>query len=190
MLTMKWTSWYVAMAMVIAGGSPAFAQSRTMGSFGGFFTPFIGVATGGEVTEPAMTFGASVAVHEQNGWGAELDFGHAGEIEAGTLVLDATTYMVNASWVKPRGPIRPFAVAGGGIMQLDGCGNCNRPSRTYDFGWTAGGGVIALLNEIVGVRGDVRYFFSSADHFDLQRPDSFSFWRVTAGVTLTWVIVP
>lgn len=180
-----------AFCMLLVGhASAAQAQSRAMGSFGGFFTPFIGVTTGGEVTQPGITFGASVAVQEQNGWGAELDFGHAGGVEAGAVVLDATTYMVNASWVRPGGDLRPFVVAGGGIMQLDGCGFCNRPSRTYDLGWTAGAGVMALLNEAVGVRGDARYFFSSADHFDLQRPDNVSFWRVSVGVTLMWVIVP
>jgi opacity protein-like surface antigen len=187
---MQWMSWALAIAMVIAAGSPARAQSRAMGSFGGFFTPFLGATTGGEVTQPRITFGASVAVQEQNGWGAELDFGHASDVEAGNLVLDATTYMVNASWVRPTGQIRPFGIAGGGIVQLDGCGFCNRPSRTYDFGWTAGAGVMALLNEVIGVRGDARYFFTSADHFDLQRPDNVNFWRVSVGVTLMWVIVP
>jgi hypothetical protein len=177
------------MASLIATVPAAEAQSRAMGSFRGFFTPFIATTTGGEVTDPRLTFGASVSVQEQSGWGAELDFGHAGDVEAGSLELDATTYMVNASWVKPKGSLRPFGAAGGGVVQLDGCGSCNRASRTYDFGWNAGGGVVALLNDTVAVRGDARYFFSSADHADLQRPDNFSFWRVSVGVTLMWVIV-
>ncbi len=187
---MRLTYWFAAIAIVIAGSSPAGAQSRAMGTFGGFFTPFIAVTSGGETTDPARTFGASVAVQEQSGWGAEFDFGHAGDVEAGNLIVDATTYMFNASWVRPEGMIRPFGVAGGGIMQLEGCGFCNRPSRTYDLGWTAGAGVMALLNETVGVRGDARYFFSSNDHADLQRPDNFSFWRVSVGVTLMWVMMP
>jgi hypothetical protein len=187
---MRLTYWLAAIALVIAGGVPANAQSRSMGSFGGYFTPFLGVTTGGEVTQPRITFGASVAVHEQNGWGAELDFGHAGEMEAGALIVDATTYMVNATWMRPEGSIRPFALGGGGIIQLDGCRFCNRPARTYDFGWSFGGGVMALINDAVGVRGDARYFITSADHFDLQRPDNFGFWRISAGVTLMWVVVP
>ena len=161
-----------------------------MGSFRGFFTPFIATTTGGEVTSPSLTFGASASVQEQNGWGAELDFGHSSDAEAGSLELDATTYMVNASYVRPRGLIRPFAVLGAGVMQVDGCGGCNQPSRTYDFGWNTGAGVIAFLNDVVAVRGDARYFFSDADHVDLQRPDSFKFWRISAGVTLMWVILP
>lgn len=179
-----------AVMLVLAAGSPANAQSRSMGSFGGYFTPFLGVVAGGEASDARLTFGASVAVHEQDGWGAEIDFGHASDIESHGIELDATTYMVTATWMKPEGLIRPYAAAGGGVLQVEGCGFCNRPSRTYDFGWTAGAGVVALVNDTVGVRGDARYFFSGADHFDLQRPDSFSFWRISAGVTLMWVIVP
>ena len=187
---MKVMNWAAAIAVVLAAGAPAQAQSRAMGSFGGYFTPFLAVAAGGDVSNPRITFGASVAVQEQNGWGAELDFGHSNEVEAAGIIVDATTYMVNASWVKPEGLIRPFATVGGGIVQLDGCGFCNGPSRTYDLGWTAGAGVIALVNDVVGVRGDARYFFASADHFDLQRPDNFNFWRISAGVTLMWVMMP
>ncbi len=187
---MKVSNWVMAIAMVIAASASANAQSRAMGSFGGYFTPFLGVTTGGAVTEPRLTFGASVAVQEQDGWGAELDVAHAGDVEAGSVVLDATTYMVNASWVRPAGLIRPFATAGAGVIQLDGCNACNRPSRTYDLGWTAGAGVFALASEFVAVRGDARYFFTSADHFDLQRPDNVSFWRVSVGVSLMWVMLP
>jgi hypothetical protein len=187
---MQVTKSVMAVALVLAASATAQGQSRAMGSFGGYFTPYLGVVTGGEVTEPRLTFGASVAVQEQSGWGAELDVAHAGDVESGALALNATTYMINASWVKPEGTIRPFAVAGAGIVQLEGCGSCNRASTTYDLGWTAGGGLFALINEYVAVRGDARYYFASADHFDLQRPDNFSFWRVSAGVTLMWVMVP
>lgn len=187
---MKLTYWLTSIVLVVAASGSAQAQSRAMGSFGGYFTPFVGVTTGGEVSEPRINFGASIAVQEQNGWGAELDFGHSSDVEAGALVLNATTYMVNASWMRPVGVIRPFAIAGGGVVQLDGCGNCGRPSRTFDLGWTVGAGVLARANDWIGVRGDARYFFASADHFDLQRPDNFSFWRISAGVTLMWVMLP
>jgi opacity protein-like surface antigen len=183
----------MAIAFVLIGthASGADAQSRAMGSFGGFFTPFLGLATGGDVSEPRMTFGASVSVQEQDGWGAELDFGHAADTESGVQVVDLSTYMVNAAWIKPDGRIRPFGVAGAGVMQLSGCdAACSRTATTHDFGWTAGGGVMALLNDAIGVRGDVRYFFSSADRDELNLPDNFSFWRVSVGATLMWTILP
>jgi hypothetical protein len=188
---MKVDHWVVAIAMLCVSASSAPAQSRAMGSFAGFFTPFLGVTTGGEVTQANVALGASVSVQEQDGWGAELDFAHAGDSEAGGQVLDLTTYMVNASWIRPGGAIRPFGVAGGGVMQIEGCdAPCTRAATTYDFGITAGGGVMALLNDSIGVRGDVRYFFSGADHVDLRRPDNFSFWRASIGVTLMWAILP
>ena len=187
---MEITRSIAALALVLAGASTTQAQS-SMGSFGGYFTPFVGAAAGGEVTRATMLFGASVSVQEQDGWGAELDFAHADGTEAGGQELDVTTYMVNASWIKPRGIIRPFAVAGGGVMQINGCdAPCSRAARTYDFGLTGGGGVVAALNDSVGVRGDVRYFFAGADHVDLGRPDNFGFWRVSLGVTLMWAILP
>lgn len=183
------TSVFIAIAVLIA--ADARAQSRSMGTFQGLFTPHLGAAVGGDVTDARITLGASVAVHEQDGWGAELDFGHAADAGAGRQELDLTTYMVSASWLKPGGTIRPFGLGGIGIMQVNGCDTpCQRPSRTYDLGFTAGGGVMVTLNEFVGVRGDLRYVFASADHPDLQRPDNLDFWRISIGMTLRWAIVP
>ena len=180
-----------ALALVVLTASNGFAQSRSMGSFRGLFIPHVGAAIGGEVSEAKGTLGVSVAVQEQDGWGAELDLGHTADALSGVQILDLTTYMVNASWVRPVGVIRPFGIAGGGIMQISGCDSpCNRPATTYDFGLNFGGGVFALLNDTFGVRGDVRYFFASADHPDLRRPDNFGFWRISLGATLMWAIVP
>lgn len=181
----------VFLLIVLLSAANAHAQSRSMGTFLGSFTPHLGVTTGGDVTGARLTFGASVAVHEQDGWGAELDFGRASDTEAGPLVLDLTTYTVNASWVRPTGSIRPFGLGGFGVMQVTGCtAPCTRASTTYDLGLTAGGGVLAVINDWIGVRGDARFFFASADHFDLGRPDNLNFWRVSAGVTLMWAITP
>jgi len=180
-----------ALALVALTASDGFAQSRAMGSFRGLFTAHIGAATGDDVSEPRLTAGASVSVQEQTGWGAELDFGRTSDASSGAQVLDLTTYMANAAWVRPAGSIRPFGIAGAGIMQINGCDTpCTRAATTYDFGLTVGGGVLALLNDAVGVRGDARYFFASADHPDLRRPDNFGFWRISIGATLMWAIIP
>lgn len=42
----------------------------------------------------------------------------------------------------------------------------------------------------IGVRGDALYFWSGASRDDLQRPDSFSCWRISGGVTFLWDILP
>jgi hypothetical protein len=177
--------------IALAIGVEARAQSRAMGTFQGLFTPHIGASTGGDVTSARFTWGASVAVHEQDGWGAELDFGRADDAQAGNQILDLTTYMVNISWMPPRGQFRPFAFGGIGVINANGCdAPCTVAASTYDLGWTFGGGVLARLNDIIGFRGDVRYFFASADHPDLNRPDNLDFWRASIGVTLMWAIVP
>lgn len=188
---MKINCGLAALALVALAASDGFAQSRSMGSFRGLFTAHVGAVTGGEVAEAKGTLGASVSVQEQDGWGAELDVGRTSKVLAGVQILDLTTYMLNASWVKRDGFVRPFGTAGAGIMHLDGCDSpCNRPASTYDFGLTAGGGVLAVLNDAMAVRGDVRYFFASADHPDLRRPDNFSFWRISVGMTFMWAIIP
>ena len=181
----------VFFVIALLAAAPAQAQSRSMGTFQGLFTPHLGATVGGDVTQARITFGMSVAVQEQDGWGAELDFGRATDTAAGNQILDLTTYMVNAVWMRPTGVIKPFGLAGIGVLQANGCpAPCNRPATTYDLGWTAGGGVLTVLNEWIGVRGDVRFFFASADHPDLGRPDNLDFWRVSMGVTLMWSILP
>jgi opacity protein-like surface antigen len=180
-----------ALAFVALTASDGVAQSRAMGSFRGLFTAHVGAAAGGEVSDPRGTLGLSVSVQEQDGWGAELDFGRTSDAVSGVQILDLTTYMVNAAWIRPEGFIRPFGIAGAGILQINGCDTpCNRPANTYDLGLTFGGGVLAVLNDTVGVRGDARYFFASADHPDLRRPDNFGFWRISVGATLMWAIAP
>jgi opacity protein-like surface antigen len=181
----------VFFVIALLAAAQAQAQSRAMGSFQGSLTPHLGASVGGDVSRARITPGVSVAVHEQDGWGAELDFGRASDTAVGPLSLDLTTYMVSASWMRPSGAIRPFGLGGVGVMQVNGCpAPCTRPSTTYDLGWTAGGGVMTRLNDWIGVRGDLRYFFASADHFDLGRPDNLNFWRVSMGVTLMWAILP
>jgi opacity protein-like surface antigen len=163
----------------------------TFGTFKGYLTGHIGVVSGGDVTSERTAAGASVGVYESNGWGAEIDFGRATDVAINTHPLNLTSYMVNAGWVKPSGVLRPFAGAGAGIMQVDGCGSpCGSSSRTYDLGMSVGGGAVVAVNEYVGFRADARYLVSFADHPELARPDNLRFWRLSVGATFMWVIVP
>ena len=177
-------------ALCVAGAIEASAQS-SRGTYTGFLTGHVGAVTGGDVSEPRATLGVSVAVHEQTGWGAEIDFGHASDAAAARQVLDVTSYMVNAIWARPEGLIRPFGLAGAGILQVNGCDSpCNIPARTYDLGVSAGGGAFVTLNDVAALRADLRYFWASADHVDLRRPDNFNYWRVTFGATFIWALAP
>lgn len=175
----------------LVGVTAGEASAQAMSSFKGYFTGHVGGVTAGDVTDGVTSLGASVSVQEGSGWGAELDFGHAGDVGAEGQVLDVNTYLVNAAWVSPAGRIRPFGVGGFGVMQVDGCGApCSRSATTYDLGLSIGGGVYAVLNDWAAVRGDARYLWTSADHPDLGRPDGLKFWRVTAGFTFMWAVLP
>jgi opacity protein-like surface antigen len=191
LLIMKRVVAFAAFVIILAGADHAQAQSIRMGTFRGFLTGHVGLAAGGELSDPRLTAGGSVSVQEQDGWGAELDFGRADDALASGQELDITTYMVNGSWVRPTGHFRPFGVLGGGLMQIHGCGaTCSTSQTTYDLGFTLGAGVIALVNDAFGVRGDARYLFTSADHPELNRPERFGFWRFSIGATFSWAIVP
>jgi hypothetical protein len=175
---------------IAAGANEARAQ-QAAGSFTGFLTGHVGASTGGDLSSARATFGASVAVHEDSGWGAEIDLGHASDATAGLQVLDVTSYMVNAIWMRPAGLIRPFGLAGAGILQVNGCdAPCNRPARTYDLGLNAGGGAFVMISDAAALRADARYIFSAADHPDLSRPANFNYWRVTIGATFIWAMAP
>lgn len=177
-------------AVVLAAATRAHAQS-SMDAFHGYLTGQAAWATGGDVTSPAFTPAFTVSVQEYNGWGAEFDFGYSADADAGLQEVDLATYMFNANFIQPRGRWRPFVSAGVGVMQIDGCNTpCSRAAKTYDLGINGGGGLFYTMNDIVAVRGDLRYFKSFAEHPDLQRPDGFGFFRLSVGVTFQWTILP
>jgi len=179
-----------AVAMLAINVVDARAQVGT-GTFTGFVTGHVGAITGGDLSDPGATLGASVAVHEETGWGAEIDFGHTSDVLAGGQILDVTSWMVNAVWVRPNGLIRPFGSGGAGVLQVNGCdAPCNIPARTFDFGLSVGGGTYVTFSDVAALRGDVRYFWASGDHPDLRRPDNFNYWRASFGVTFMWALAP
>lgn len=185
MRRMVWALVAVALSVVDA------SAQMSMGSFKGYLTGHVGAIGGPDLSERKLAGGGSVSVQEANGWGAEFDFGHTTDVVSGAQILDVTSYMFNGAWIKPTGLIRPFALAGGGVLQVNGCdAPCTRAARTYDFGLSAGGGAYVAIHDMFGIRADARYFYSSADHADLRRPSDFSFWRVSLGATFMWTIAP
>ena len=168
------------------------ARAQTgIGVFNGALTGHVGAITGGDISEARSTLGVSVAVHEDNGWGAEFDFGHTADVLAGRQILDVTSYMVNATFASQEGRIRPFAIVGAGVLQVNGCDSpCNVAARTYDFGLNVGAGAFFVLKDYAALRADARYIFSGADHPDLNRPNNFNYWRLSFGATYKWAIAP
>lgn len=182
----KILSWTLAILAVTAADARA---QMTMGTFRGYLTAHVGAISGSDLTNERPAIGGSVAVQEATGWGAELDVAHSKDAVFGQQSLDVTTYMLNGSWVRPQGMVRPFGLAGAGVMQVNGCRiTCSSTARTYDLGLNAGAGAFVVLHDSVAVRADARYFYTGADHPDLGRPSQLTFWRLSIGATFMWAL--
>lgn len=185
--------------------APATASAQSW-----FFSPYIGGNFGGsadfgdfpdddDAVERRMDFGATI------GWnpsvvGFEIDLGYSPnffEDTAGDRNFEfgdnnVTTLMGNLLLSAPGGGFRPYASAGLGLIRSSvssGTGLFNDLS-TNDLGINIGGGVNAQFTDMVGVRGDLRYFRSLQDNvsdneFDLSL-GSFDFWRGSVGLTFRW----
>jgi hypothetical protein len=181
--------WIVAAAAAAGiNAAPAAAQG---GVYNGQLSVQLGGTSGGDMPSASVTPSLSVAVHETTGWGAELDFGFANGKPTLANELDLTTYMVNITWLAPSGIVRPYGVGGAGVIQVHGCFfPCPSIATVYDIGVNFGGGALYTINDLIGVRGDVRYFIAPGDKSGFTRPGNYSFWRVSAGVTIHWSITP
>lgn len=179
-------------ALTLVGILAAATVEAQPALYTGLLTPHIGTSAGGDVRERGVTPGLSVAVLDPSGIGAEVDLGHSRRVDAERFSESAvTSLMVNAIGMWMRFPVRPFVVAGAGLLRVrtsipDGV---VLTSRT-DWGFQGGAGAIYQFSEIVGVRGDVRYFRYFQRHPDLPLLDNgfFDFWRTSVGVTLAWSI--
>ncbi len=158
----------------------------------GMITGHVGVASGGDVRDKGLTLSASISVIEASGLGAEIDLGHTRQFDDSSFAESGvTTLMVNAVGMSPNEVVRPFVGGGVGLLRtraalLDGQTVVNRT----DWGFNLGGGVLYMINEAVGIRGDVRYFRYFQRHDDLPLVDSgfFDFWRTSVGISYAWPI--
>lgn len=171
----------------------AHAQSGSQG-FTGFATVSLGGVHAGDVRDGGLALNVSTAIVESSGWGVELDLGHSGAFDGARFVESSlTTLVLNAMgmWRDPTALIRPYAVGGVGLLRSQVCiSDCQVSLSRTDWGFDGGAGVFVVFNEIVGVRGDVRYFRFREIHIDvpLTTGDFFSFWRTSVGVTVSWPI--
>ncbi|MBA2356578.1 MAG: outer membrane beta-barrel protein [Acidobacteria bacterium] len=163
-------------------------------------TPFIGAAFGDGVAQaPKLDVGASV------GWmgtviGVEVDVSHRPGFYGVTDVPDfllgessVTTVMFNGLVGVPfggLGRLRPYGAAGAGWVRarIGGDSGFIRANEG-SVGFNVGGGLLSMVTDHLGVRGDVRYFRSlrvldgESEFFNLGN-EKLSFWRATAGLTI------
>ena len=153
-------------AMTLASAPAAHAQ--------GFIAPFIGYDFGGDsgcfdVDDcEDKNLNAGVAFGSMgNVLGSELEFGYARNFfgEAPGYSSSVLTIMGNAMLVPKLGPVRPYVLAGMGLIKT----NVElEPSSLLEsdnnhFGWNVGGGLLVFFGDHVGIRGDIRYFHAFQD---------------------------
>lgn len=178
-----------ALACLLAPAAAA-AQART--AITGLATAFIGVVAGGDAADAGWTPGGAVTVIEVNGLGAEVDVSHAREFDNDRFVesgITTLTFNAAAVWSDPVARVRPYVVAGLGLIRVRACvADCRLATSRTDLGFDAGAGVFVVRDEFVGIRGDVRYYRYLQRHEDLPLTDSgfFDFWRATVGITFSW----
>ena len=169
-----------AAVVLLAAPRPAAAQI-SLGPIVGAATAHIGPAIGTDDRGTSLSVGGSVAVVESTGWGAEFEAGFANNDDGRTGGLDVQSYMFGLIGVWPSGRLRPFGTFSGGVIRAHTCDNgCTTPSSWTDWGLSGGGGAYYFFNELVGLRGEARYFST------VGRENGVGFWRITVGATILW----
>ena len=179
------TTGVLALALVIGAARVANAQVR--------LTPFAGVTFGDDA--PATKFNAGAGLTFMGRIvGFEFDFGYSpdffGEETDFALIGDSnvTTFTGNLVIGPSTGRVQPYGVVGLGLVRsrISDAEDLFDDVTTNDFGFNVGGGVIGMLNDRVGVRGDLRYFRSLQDNESDNDLDvavgRFGFWRFTTGL--------
>ena len=176
------------------------------------FTPFLGwnfgssadvSGTGGpgfkDKFEKKINYGASLMSMGSGAVGFEIDFGYSPNFfETSTTASgfqfasssNVTTLTGNLVIGANAGPVRPYAVAGVGLLRtrvqdVDETFDVNSKN---DFGFDVGGGVMGFFSDNVGLRGDIRYFRGFRGTSDSDNPTGialgdFRFWRGSLGVS-------
>ena len=166
------------------------------------FTPNIGTTFGGAADgREHLTYGASIGWMGAGIVGWEADFQFTPEFfEPNDTDVDffgssnVFTVMGNAIVGIPvggqsGGGIRPFFIAGVGLIQQNTDSDEALDIDSNEFGFNLGGGVMGFFNDNVGLRGDVRYvrsFEEADDNLVTIGIGDFDFWRANVGVVFRW----
>jgi len=178
-----------AAAIVAASSKPAAAQLSV--------TPFVGSTFAADAPKAKLATGFA-ATYMGRFAGVEAELGYSPDFFA----EDANTSLVGDSNVTSvmgtllvgygRARVKPYAAIGAGLLRsrVAGADALFDDVSTNNFGFNVGAGATALLNEHIGLRGDVRYFRSLTDddpdgNFDLA-VGNFDFWRAYGGLTFSF----
>jgi opacity protein-like surface antigen len=158
--------------------------------FSGLLTGHLGPAAGGDVRDWTLMPGAAMAVLDESGLGLEIDASHAGDFDD-TQFSDSsiTTVTLGVLALYPHERFRPFVIGGAGVVRTRAVVLPELASTTQtDTVWHAGGGLLYMVNEAFGVRGDIRYFrqFGRQQVLPLGANETLDFIRISVGVSYSW----
>lgn len=156
----------LAVLFVVGTASDLRAQS--------FISPLIGFNFGGDSGCPTVSgcedkrLNAGVGIGRLGpvvGFETELAYAKDFFGSAPGYTSSVLTVMGNVMLVPDLGPVRPYVLAGLGLIKshvaLTPEGLLSADNN--DLGWDVGGGLFIFFGEHVGVRGDIRYFHSFQD---------------------------
>lgn len=158
-------------AAVVGLATLAFSVVTRDASAQGFISPIFGYNFGGDAGCPEVTDCEDKRLNIGVGFGTMGPVvGFEGEIgfvdnffgESPEFESDVMTIMGNFMLVPKLGPVRPYGTVGFGIIKTNAefTADSLLDTDATDFGWNAGGGVMVLFGDHVGIRGDIRYFHS------------------------------
>lgn len=180
-------------AAALAGTAPA-ARAE------GFISPLIGFNFGGDSACPAISgcqdkrlnYGAGFGV-VGGGFGFEEEIGYAKDFfgTAPNLSSSVLTLMSNVMLAPKIGPVRPYVLAGVGLLKthVEFTTTSLLTTDNNNFGWDVGGGLVVSVAPHVGIRGDIRYFHAFQDlgalGFSLGNT-KLDFGRAAAGINFSF----
>jgi opacity protein-like surface antigen len=156
-------------ALLFAVTTPAAARAE------GFISPLIGFNFGGDAScqsvsnceDKRLNYGVGLGAMNAV-FGFEEEFAYARDFFGIRPVLQNSsvlTVMSNFMLVPKVGPIRPYFLAGLGLIKThtEFTAASLLSTDNNNFGWDVGGGVMVTIVPHVAVRGDIRYFHSFQD---------------------------
>jgi opacity protein-like surface antigen len=185
------------MGLALAALTLNTATPRASGAQG-FISPLIGFNFSGDANCAAITgcedkrlnwgvgFGAMnslLGIEEEISYTKDF-FGVVPGVSSSVL-----TVMTNVMVIPALGPVRPYVLAGVGLIKTEVDFANLLSTSNNSFGWDAGGGLMILFSDHVGVRGDVRYFraFQNQSLLGISLGDTnLGFGRVAGALVLTF----
>ena len=172
----------------------AFGQAQLTLFVGGNFGGSTDVALDESIRDASqLDFGARLGLFTGGLFSLEFEYGHTPNFYGKGTVFDSSsvkTFMGSLVLGFPSGPVRPYAVAGLGVIKrtleyTQGQGQAQVDVTDSRAAYTLGAGLNIFFSQHVGINGDFRYFRNlAAGNVILDMADdTFNYARGTIGVT-------